>query len=112
MKQIILSIAMAAGISSVAAAQTSGGSSSNGTSVSSASDIQTSGKKSTAKGKKGKGSKAQTKKTDSLDQSKMYNWKDGQRATPTGHEATGTGGGYAAIAKDSATAPRDSTKQQ
>ena len=30
---------------------------------------------------------------------RIYHWKDGQRATPTGHEATGTGSGYSALKK-------------
>jgi hypothetical protein len=29
-----------------------------------------------------------------------YMWKDGQTATPSGHEATPVGGGYAALKKD------------
>lgn len=107
MKRILFSAAIILGISSVAAAQTSGSKSSNSPGVSS----------STAKPKKAKGAKAKKATTDSLDSRKMYNWKDGQRATPAGHEATGAGSGYAALGKDttarkdSAMAPRDSTRQ-
>ena len=35
-----------------------------------------------------------------LNQRKEYEWKNGQEATPTGHEATGINGGYSAIKKD------------
>ncbi len=34
-----------------------------------------------------------------LNNRRIYHWKDGQRATPTGHEATGVGGGYSALMK-------------
>jgi hypothetical protein len=108
MKRILLSTAILISISSVAAAQTSGGNSGNSPSVSS----------STAGPKKGKGTKGKKAASDTLNNRKMYQWKDGQRATPTGHEATGTGSGNAALGrdtttrKDSAMAPRDSTKQQ
>ena len=30
---------------------------------------------------------------------RIFHWKDGQRATPTGHEATGVGAGYSALKK-------------
>jgi hypothetical protein len=102
MKKIILASAILIGISSMAAAQTAGGQSSNSTSVSS----------STATPKKGKKSQKAAATTDSLNERKMYEWKDGQRATPTGHEATGTNGGYAAIGNDSTATRRDSTRQQ
>ena len=32
-----------------------------------------------------------------LDQRKHFKWKDGTTATPTGHQATPTGGGYASL---------------
>lgn len=102
MKRIIFSTAILLCICSIAEAQTTGSNSSNSTGVSSST-------------KNGKSSKSNTgKKTagDTLNNRKIYNWKDGQRATPTGHEATGTNGGYAALNNDSATTRRDSTKQQ
>jgi hypothetical protein len=34
-----------------------------------------------------------------LNQAKMYMWRDGQAATPTGHEASSVTGGYAALGK-------------
>lgn len=34
---------------------------------------------------------------DKLDQRTNYHWSDGTTATPTGHEATATGGGYASL---------------
>jgi len=104
MKRFVMATIILAGISSAASAQTSGSNSSNSTSVSSS----TATKSSTKGGKKAGAKKAVT---DSTNNRKMYNYKDGQRATPTGHEATGTNGGYAALGKDSTTAPRDSTKQ-
>lgn len=48
--------------------------------------------------------------TDTLDQSKNYNWKDGQQATPSGHEATGTNGSASPMPKDS-TAVADTTRR-
>jgi hypothetical protein len=100
MKRILIAIIIMIGVSQAASAQTSGSNSSNSPSVSS----------STAQPKNSKGKAAAS---DTLNDRKMYNWKDGQRATPTGHEATGTNGGYAALGRDSALATRrDSTKQQ
>ena len=91
------------GVSQGVHAQTSGSNPSNSPSVSS----------STAQSKNSKGTKSKAAASDTLNDRNMYNWKDGQRATPTGHEATGTNGGYAALGRDSALATRrDSTKQQ
>lgn len=53
--------------------------------------------KKTTKTKKVKGIKATS---DSLNDRRMYKARNGQSATPTGHEATGTGGGYASLRKD------------
>ena len=55
-------------------------------------------KKST-KAKKTKGVKATS---DKLNDRRIYKADNGQAATPTGHQATGTGGGYAALKKDTA----------
>lgn len=99
MKRIILSTIIAISISSIAVAQTSG------------SDSSKSKSSPVVKTKNSKSKKGKMVQTDSLNDRKIYNWKDGQRATPTGHDATGTGGGYAALKKDTVTAPRDSTKQ-
>ena len=101
MKRILLSFVIVIGLSRVAAAQTSGSNSSNSTSVSSSRE-QT---------KSTKSSKSTTAQNDTLNNRDMYKWKDGQRATPTGHEATGTNGSHATLPKDSATAQSDSTKQ-
>lgn len=62
-----------------------------------------------------KGNSAKTKKDSSansktakqqkpakLNHRKIYHWETGQRATPTGQEATGVGSGYSAIKKDTA----------
>ena len=53
-------------------------------------------KKSTAT-YKAKGVKATSPK---LNERRIYKAKNGQRATPTGHEATPTSGGYASLKKD------------
>jgi hypothetical protein len=37
-----------------------------------------------------------------IDSSKHYMWKDGQEATPTGHDATGVNGDHARATKDTA----------
>jgi hypothetical protein len=96
MKRILLATAITIGICHIATAQTStGNGSTNGPSVSSSRT-------------KTKGTKAPS---DTLNDRKMYNWKDGQRATPTGHEATGTGGSAAPLPKDSATMQGDSTRR-
>ena len=100
MKHILIATLLVIGVGTVANAQTSGSNSSNSPNVSS----------STAQPKKDKGKAAAS---DTLNDRNMYNWKDGQRTTPTGHEATGTNGGYAALGRDSSLATRhDSTKQQ
>ena len=42
-----------------------------------------------------------------LSNRKIYHWKDGQRATPTGHKATSSNGSqYAALKKDTAILPK------
>lgn len=101
MKRILIATVIVMGISHAATAQTSGSSSANSPGVSS----------SRTKAKTGKSKKGQASQPDSLNQRKMYNWKDGQRATPTGHEATGMGGSAATLPKDSATVATDSTRQ-
>jgi hypothetical protein len=53
--------------------------------------------------------KQRTQKTDTvkLSNRKIYHWKDGQRATPTGHVATPSNGSqYAAIKKDTTILPK------
>jgi hypothetical protein len=102
MKRIVLSFTIMIALGTAAAAQTSGSNSSNSTSVSSSRE-QTQGTK------KATGKKAQA--DTGLNNRDMYQWKDGQRATPTGHEATGTNGAHATLPKDSATAQSDSTRQ-
>jgi hypothetical protein len=54
--------------------------------------------------------KGAKKKTQNLNQRRNYQWKDGQKATPTGHEATGTGSNYRAIRKDTTATRKDTTK--
>ena len=108
MKRIYITAAFVIGMGLTGMAQTTGSNSSNSTSVSSSADTQKDSKNT----KKGKTAQAAGAQPDSLNDRKMYNWKDGQRATPTGHEATGTGSGFSAINKDSAIAPRDTTQQK
>ena len=68
-------------------AQTSGSNSTNGPTNSS-------------EGSTGKNKKGKKAKTANLNQRKIYKWPSGQRATPTGEEATGTGAGYSSGKKD------------
>lgn len=98
MKRILLATIITIGIGHIAEAQTSGSNANNGPSVSS----------SRAKAKTQQGKKGQA---DSLSDREMYNWKDGQRATPTGHEATGLGESAAPLPKDSARLQGDSTRR-
>jgi hypothetical protein len=95
MKRNLLAIALFIAASHIANAQTSGSSSTNSPSESS------------SQAKSGKSKKGQI---DSLNERKVYKWKDGQQATPTGHEATGTGGTESPLPKDSATMQSDSTR--
>lgn len=82
---------LAFGLLGVANAQTSQGTSS----TSSSGTMQSSNKGQTAKkNKKG------DKKNAQLNNRKNYKWRNGQQATPTGNEATGTNGGYSAIGRD------------
>ena len=80
MKRVILSAAVVLLVSGGAMAQSTGGNSSG-----SAGQSSSTTRSAATKGKKGK--KAQTV---DLNDRKIYKGKDGQRATPTGHEATGT----------------------
>ena len=46
-----------------------------------------------------------------LNERRMYKADNGQRATPTGHEATPTSGGYASLKKDTAVVvPKEAAK--
>jgi hypothetical protein len=88
MKRVILATMILLGISAAASAQTATGNAS-----------KTKGAASSTK-------KATTKKavkpSDTLNNRKIYHFKNGQRATPTGHEATPSsiGGGYAALGRN------------
>ena len=96
MKRVILSAFALVFMAGVAAAQTSGSHSSRSTSVSSTTAKKT---------------KKETKApSEVLNNRKIYNWESGQRATPTGHEATPTnGGGYASLRKET---PANKPKNQ
>lgn len=79
-------------ISTVTAAQNTGGSSTSAAG----------NKKSSNTSQKNKPAKKQV-----LNHRKNYNWKNGQQATPTGNEASPTNGGYVSLKKDTAaTAPK------
>ena len=59
-------------------------------------------KSSAKKATKAKKVKAVKVTSDALNERRIYKADNGQRATPTGHEATPTSGGYAALKKDTA----------
>ncbi len=99
MKRLIIMTGLFLILANLASAQTTGSNSSK--------NPQVSAETSKAKKAKKKGAK---KKTQNLNQRRMYEWKDGQEATPTGHEATGTGNGYSAIRKDTTVTSKDTTK--
>ena len=86
MKRMILCAVLAIGISTLSSAQ--------------------SGKPSTVKKNSSPATKANsdTVNQPALDNRKEYQWKDGQKATPTGHEATPSNTvEYSTVHKDSAT---------
>jgi hypothetical protein len=89
MKRVILSTMLLIGVATFAAAQSSGS-----TGSATGSGASTSAPKS-AKSKK---------PSDKLNNRKIYHFNNGQRSTPTGAEATpsNSGGGYAALGKDTA----------
>ena len=97
MKQLILSAAMLVFFGVTASAQTSTGGSGSRTTGAVSSTGSTTGAQKGTKSKKG------TTKTANLNQRREYKSKNGQTATPTGHEATGVGATNAAVRKDTAT---------
>ena len=103
MKRVILSAFILCGFAVAASAQTATGNSSRTTGAASST-------------KANKKSKAAQKSSDTLNNRKIYHFKNGQRSTPTGHEATpsSVGGGYAAIGRDTAspTPPAQPKKQK
>jgi hypothetical protein len=99
MKRMILLTGLLVTIAGLASAQTTGSNSSNAPQGSTESANNQKMKK--------KGTK---KNTQNLNQRRNYKWKDGQKATPTGHEATGTGSNYSAIRKDTIATPKDTAK--
>jgi hypothetical protein len=94
MKQLVLASFMVC-ITAIASAQTTGGSGNSSTSSSSSTN------RNSSQTKKGKSSK----QTVQQNNRKEYEGKNGQQATPTGHEATSVNGGYAAIGKDTTSKP-------
>lgn len=96
MKRLILSAIALVFMAGAASAQTSGSNSSRSTSVSST----------TAK----KNKKDKKAPSEVFNNRKIYNWQTGQRATPTGYEATPTnGGGYVSLKREKTPAnkPKD-----
>jgi hypothetical protein len=91
MKRLILCSLLSLALSGFVAAQTS-----NGTSSTSSSGTM----QSSNQGQSTKKSKKAAKKGAKNNNRKNYNWENGQQATPTGNEATGTNGGYSAIGRD------------
>jgi hypothetical protein len=91
MKRMIMTVLAIGLVAGAASAQSSSGQSSRSTSVSSTG---------TYKAKKGK--KAKKAPSEVLNNRKTYNWKNGQRATPTGHEAAPLNGSYQSLKKDTA----------
>lgn len=82
---VVLTLGLMAG---AASAQTTGSNSSRSTSMSSTG---------TYKVKKSK--KAKKLPSEVLNNRRIYHWESGQRATPTGEEATPTNGGYQSLKK-------------
>lgn len=85
---MVLALGLTAG---AASAQSSGSNSSRTTSMSSTG---------TYKAKKGK--KAKKAPSEVLNNRRIYPWQNGQRATPTGHEAAPTSGGYQSLKRGDA----------
>ncbi len=100
MKHIILFICLFFGIAGTTSAQTTKNTDKQTTKKSTKKTAKKTKKKgTTAKATNQKNANAR-KKPSPLNDRRIYHWKDGQRATPTGHDATGTGGGYSALKKD------------
>jgi hypothetical protein len=97
MKRVILSTVLICGLALAATAQTATGSSS--------------GTNGAAGNKK---SKTALKPSDTLNNRKIYTFKNGQRSTPTGREATPSsiGGGYAAIGRSKTSPPPPAPSQK
>ncbi|GAB4091595.1 hypothetical protein [Flaviaesturariibacter terrae] len=111
MKKLFWIAALLLGTTAAADAQSSGagtGSRTTGAVSSSGSSrpLHSAKKRVTVRGKKGQ--KRVVTRTVPLQEDKTYHWKDGQRATPTGHEAVGVneGGAVAKPRKDSLQGPR------
>jgi hypothetical protein len=96
MKRVIFSTLVFLGIASFASAQTSSGNSSTTTGAVSSTSHN-------AKSSKSK------KPSEKLNNRRIYQFKNGQRSTPTGNEATGVGGGFAALGKNDSAAQQSDT---
>jgi hypothetical protein len=95
MKRVLLSIIVLFGVTTIASAQTT-----KNNNASNAKTVTGSG----VKNKKINNASVNYKTdTITLTNREIYHWSDGQRATPTGQEATSSNGsGYAALKKDTA----------
>lgn len=88
---LVLALGLTAG---AASAQSSGSNSSRTTTMSSTG---------TYKAKMARKDKKEIKAPSAvLHNRKIYHWQNGQRATPTGHEAAPTGGGYQSLKRSDA----------
>lgn len=116
MKRMILTAVMLAGISIAVSAQTGTGNSSRTTGAVSPTGKGTNKSRTAKSAKTGKGrSTATTKRkpgSPQLSEREIYQWINGQRATPTGTEATPSNGdGFASLKKDT-TAVKKKGKQR
>ena len=95
MKRVLISIVVLFSITTIASAQTTKNNNSSKEKTVTGSGV---------KNKKTNNASVNTKSdTSTLTNRQIYHWSDGQRATPTGEEATSSNGsGYAALKKDTA----------
>lgn len=87
MKRLMLTIIVTAGIAGAASAQTTGSNSS----------VTTPAVSSRGSATVAPNGNSRSLKYSKLNQREIYHWNSGQRATPTGEQATSVNGGYAAL---------------
>lgn len=95
MKRVIFSTILFFGLAHLASAQTATGNASTTTGAVS----------NTSKAGKGK----KVKPSEKLNNRRSYEFKNGQRSTPTGNEATPVGGGFAALGRNEASEAKSDT---
>lgn len=100
MKRLMIMVLVLGLTAGAASAQTAGSTPTRTTSVNSTG---------TYKAKKAR--KAKKAPSEVLNNRRIYHWQNGQRATPTGHEAAPTGGGYQSLKRgDAANRQRNDKK--